>query len=330
MQTLVRRHSLDDVTAALRPAFAGHIDTDVSLSSLSRWRVGGTAKCIFRPASHADIATFVKYMHATQTPYGVIGSTTNLLFSEQGIQVPLLRIDDTYARVQFAGDTAICQSGVWVPGFARATATRGLAGLAHIVGIPGTLGGLVCMNGGSQRKGVGEHIVSVKSVTATGESRTYSQAQCNFSYRHSVFLDNKEVISEVTLQLEPGEPKAIKREMLQILRSRSKKFPRKLPNCGSVFVSDPSMYADYGPPGAVIERCGLKGTVQGGAQISPLHANFIVNRGGATAEDILSLIYLARSRVQEETGYGMKAEALYVEPDGSMVPAHIKANAVFA
>lgn len=330
MQTAARRSSIDEAAAALRPLFRGYIDHHVDLRTLSRWRVGGSADCVFRPASHDDITAFVEYMHATQTAYVVIGSTSNLLFSEQGIKVPVLRIDEGYSQTQFIGSSVICQSGVWVPGFARATATHGLAGLAHIVGIPGTLGGLVCMNGGSQRKGIGEHVVRVKSVTATGQSRTYTQEQCQFSYRHSVFLENKEVISEVQLDLLPGCAREIKREMLQILRSRSKKFPRKLPNCGSVFVSDPAMYADYGPPGAVIERCGLKGTVQGGAQISPLHANFIVNRGDATARDILSLIFLARSRVQSETGYAMKAEALYVEPDGSMVPAHIKASEVFA
>lgn len=329
MEDLACCDASEHAVRTLSSRFKGQIDTDVSLKSISRWRVGGNASYILQPSCHADIVCFMELMNQLQLPYLVIGATSNLLFSDQGVAVPVLKIDGRYSDIEFNGETVTCQSGAWVPGFARQTASQGLTGLEHIIGIPGTLGGLVCMNGGSQRKGIGDHIISVKSVSSTGATKTYSNAQCQFAYRHSVFLENREVISEVSLELKRAGSKTIKREMLQILRSRSKKFPRKLPNCGSVFVSDPSMYQAYGPPGQVIEQCGLKGAVQGGAQISPLHGNFIVNRGGACATDILKLICLAQSRVQAETGYAMRAEALYVEPTGAMVPAHVKANALF-
>lgn len=329
MEDLACRATIDNAISALRSRFEQKVETDIDLRSISRWRVGGKARCLFQPSCHADIVCFIELMNQLDMPYLVIGATSNLLFSDQGLAVPVLKIDARYSGVEFDGNRVTCQSGAWVPGFARKTASRGLSGLEHIIGIPGTLGGLVCMNGGSQRKGIGEHIVSVTTVSRSGTTKTYTNDQCQFSYRDSVFLENREVISEVCLELTPADSKIIKREMLQILKNRSKKFPRKLPNCGSVFVSDPSMYAAYGPPGLVIEQCGLKGTVQGGAQISPLHGNFIVNRGSASASDILKLIYLARSRVEAETGYAMKAEALYVEPNGAMVPAHVKANALF-
>lgn len=330
MDDLVCCDASEQAMRLLRPGFEGQIDMDVNLRSISRWRVGGSARYVVQPSCHADIIRFIETMNRFDLPYLVIGATSNLLFSDDGVAVPVLKIDERYSDIRFSESQVVCQSGAWVPGFARKTASRGLSGLEHIIGIPGTLGGLVCMNGGSQRKGIGSHIVKVKSVSSTGATKIYSHSQCQFAYRHSVFLDNKDVISEVTLELGRAESKAIKNEMLQILRSRSKKFPRKLPNCGSVFVSDPAMYEAYGPPGEVIERCGLKGTVEGDAQISPLHGNFIVNRGNARATDILKLVHLARSRVEAETGYGMRAEALYVEPTGEMLPAHIKAYALFS
>ena len=186
------------------------------------------------------------------------------------------------------------------------------------------------MNGGSQRKGIGDHIKTVRTLTADGREKLYSRDDCQFRYRASIFQRINEIITEATFEFKKGDPRTIRRELLGILRSRKNKFPQKLPNCGSVFVSDPSMYDQYGPPGKVIEACGLKGTKQGGAQISPLHANFIVNNGSATAYDILHLINLIRTRVHQSTGYQMQSEAIYVGPTGKLEPAHEKAARLFA
>ena len=109
--------------------------------------------------------------------------------------------------------------------------------------------------------------------------------------------------------------------MKEILASRRRKFPQKLPNCGSVFVSNPAMYADYGPPGAMIEKLGFKGRRVGDALVSPHHANFIVNAGRATARDTLALIAEIRETVRRETGYAMDVEARYVTEAGAVVPA---------
>jgi UDP-N-acetylmuramate dehydrogenase len=114
-------------------------------------------------------------------------------------------------------------------------------------------------------------------------------------------------------------PRTMRQEMLSILRERKRKFPQKLPNCGSVFVSDPAMYAEYGPPGAVIEKLGLKGLTYGGAQVSPQHANFVVNTGQASAQDVLQVVTHVRDAVLEHTGYNMRPEGKFVRPDGTIV-----------
>jgi UDP-N-acetylmuramate dehydrogenase len=117
--------------------------------------------------------------------------------------------------------------------------------------------------------------------------------------------------------------------MRKTLSSRRKKFPRKFPNCGSVFVSNPKMYDLVGPPGFAIEKVGLKGLKKGNAQISELHANFIVNLGGASSNDVLYLIFQARKKVNESTNFWMDCEARYISPNGEICKAHEKAHALF-
>ena len=179
------------------------------------------------------------------------------------------------------------------------------------------------MNGGRQRKGIGDVVETVTSVALDGAVITRPARDCRFAYRRSIFQVNGEVIAGARLALRAGaERRALRREMAAIMADRRRKFPRKQPNCGSVFVSNPAMHAEYGPPGAIIERLGLKGRRIGGAQISHQHANFIVNLGAATARDVLALVTETRETVFRETGYPMQVEARFVAPDGTIRAAH--------
>ncbi|MFC4261034.1 UDP-N-acetylmuramate dehydrogenase [Marinobacter lacisalsi] len=309
----------------------GGVKTNVPLEQVSRWRVGGPARLVLQPRSAWQLQQVMTYVSRHQLPYVVLGSTSNLLFADEGIDVLVVQIGSALSGFQVEGARVRSEAGLWVPGFARQLALAGLTGAEHTCGIPGTLGGLICMNGGSQRKGIGDHLIDVVSVTPEGERRVRSRQECDFRYRHSVFQSLREIIVSARFRFRRAEScQSVRREMLGILAQRRRKFPRKLPNCGSVFVSDPAMYAEFGPPGAVIEQCGLKGSRVGGAMISPLHANFIVNHDHARALDILTLISLARCRVRDRTGYDMVAEVCYVSPCGDITPAHIKADELVA
>lgn len=303
---------------------------DVPLDQVSRWRVGGPARIVVQPRTTEQVQQLMAYVSRYQLPYVVLGSSSNLLFADEGIDVLVIHIGATLSDCRIEGPRVWSQAGIWVPGFARRLGIARLSGAEHICGIPGTLGGLICMNGGSQRKGIGDNIIDVTSVTATGELRVRRREECGFHTRHSVFRDVREIIVSARFQFLPVEDHQVRRDMLTILGQRRRKFPRKQPNCGSVFVSNPAMYAEFGPPGLVIEQCGLKGLVVGGAMISPLHANFIVNHSGARAADILALIGHARRTVREQTGYEMAAEVCYVSPRGDILPAHIKADELIA
>ncbi|NIQ97362.1 MAG: UDP-N-acetylenolpyruvoylglucosamine reductase, partial [Desulfuromonadales bacterium] len=174
---------------------------------------------------------------------------------------------------------------------------------------------------GSHRKGIGDNVTRVSIVDREGRLADLSRAECDFSYRHSALQGSGAVVVEVELQCAAGDKRAIRQEMIADLRERRQKFPRKLPNCGSVFLSTAEMHATVGPPGRIIEESGLKGRRVGRAEVSRQHANFIVNRGGATAADVLGLVAQIRATVRQKVGFDLRCEARFVDPQGRIIPA---------
>lgn len=308
---------------ALGQICPGGLFRNVDLSQISRWRIGGKADLILQPGSPAQIVALRRYLNERDMTHVVIGATSNLLFADEGLHVPCIQIGERMSKIHIQGNVVSAQSGAWVPGLARRIMQAALTGAEHTCGIPGTLGGLICMNGGSLRKGIGSSVLSVESVDAAGCVMERERDACDFAYRQSIYQCNGEVITNVRLQFEPGERVEIRREMLRILADRRNKFPRKQPNCGSVFKSNPAMYAEIGPPGAVIERLGMKGLREGGALISPYHANFFVTEGEGNANKMLSLIKKVGDRVLETTGHRMESEVQFVTPAGKIHSAYV-------
>lgn len=311
----------DSAVAELEALCPGGVARDVDLSALSWWRIGGRAILVLQPASTDELAALQSWFFRHGIRPVVIGLTTNLLFDDAGLGVPCIQIGSRISEIRIDGTRLEAQAGAWVPGIARRLMKAGLGGAEHICGIPGTLGGLICMNGGSQRKGIGSNVVNVESVDRAGAIHIVAAEGCNFAYRQSVFQTNGHVITGAHLHFTSRSSDQIRTEMRAILADRRRKFPRKEPNCGSVFKSNPAMYAEIGPPGAAIERLGFKGLRVGGAVVSPRHANFIVNSGGATARDVLTLIARIGDAVEIDTGYRMQAEACFVRADGITLPA---------
>lgn len=319
---MLRFISQSNLEAELRKEFPGRVRTSVPLSSFSRWGIGGPADIIVHPASLEELSRMRELLAANGAESIVIGGTSNLLFSDKGLRAVCIVIGKPFSQVSVKGNMLEAGAGVWVPKLARDAMKAGLSGLEHVCGIPGSLGGLVYMNGGSQRRCIADAVKAVATVDSLGRRKVRTAEDCRFRYRGSVFQALDEVITGVQLYLPHRKPSAdIRLEMLGILKSRRIKFPRRLPNCGSVFISDPAMYEEYGPPGEIIERLGFKGVMRGGAQVSSLHANFIVNRGGAKAANVLALIKEIRQAVLEATGHSLKAEVRYVSETGKIIPA---------
>ena len=317
---------LDRKLTELAAEKVGRVVFDEDLSRHNSWKIGGMADLFIEPDNAEQIALVLRFVFVNEVPLVVIGQGTNLLFDDAGVRGVVLKIGSRMAGIQITGEKIVAEGGAWVPQLARQSMRAGLSGLEHCIGIPGTVGGLVMMNGGSQRKGIGENIVNVTIVDKTGQLQQLTQDECDFSYRHSALQGTGCVVVRVELHCPVGEVKEIRREMISDLRNRRHKFPRKQPNCGSVFLSSAEMHATIGPPGKIIEDAGLKGLRIGQAEISSQHANFIVNLGGASSRDVLLLIARIRDIVKQKSNFNLDCEVRYVTPQGEVQPAHLQAD----
>lgn len=301
---------------------AGELRLDEPLARHCSWRIGGPADILVEPGSPGQVAAVIRHARTRAIPFLVIGQGTNLLFDDAGLRGVVVKIGPRLSRLEIDGERIYAEAGVWVPHLARTAARAGLSGLEHTIGIPGTLGGLVAMNGGSQRRGIGDNVVQVTIVDREGERAVLNREECRFGYRSSRLQEIGAVVVAVELACTPGAPGRMRQEMLADLRERRRKFPRKgEPNCGSVFLSTAQMHATVGPPGRIIEAAGLKGYCLGGAEISPRHANFIVNRHAATCRDVLALIAHVRRTVREKIGFDLRCEVRHVSAAGEIRPA---------
>lgn len=322
----MNRPQLQATLKALAGEDIGPHRFQASLAEHCTWKIGGPADLLVVPERVEQIQRVVAYTHRQQIPLVVIGQGSNLLFADAGLRGVVLKLAGNFARLQIEGRRIRAEAGVWVPQLARVAARAGLTGLEHTIGIPGTVGGLVLMNGGSQRQAIGSCVRRVEVLERDGTAVSLTPEECHFAYRHSALQARGAVVLAIELECQVGELRSIRAVMLKDLQERRRKFPRKQPNCGSVFLSTSEMHATVGPPGKIIEEAGLKGTRIGGAEVSSRHANFIVNRGDATAADVLALIAHIRRVVAAAIGFDLGCEVRYVSPEGKIAPAHLAAG----
>src|SRR5690606_21806943 len=283
----------------------------------SYWRIGGEIEGVVRPSTVTELVETLDILHRYGYPYLIAGNRTNVLFTDSSITAVLIILGDELSRTDIDKNTGrvIALAGAWMPTLARKIGKAGLAGAEHLIGIPGSLGGLVVMNGGSNQHSISESIYRVDSLTKDGAIISRTKEECDFAYRKSCFQENGEIVLKAVMQFEPNADRiAIKKDMLQVLRSRRRKFPLRFPNCGSVFMADKEKFDELGAPGRVLESIGLKGKTLGGAQISHLHANFIVNTGGAKASDVLGLVKLSIETVKQAgVDYQLLSEIKFID-----------------
>ena len=289
----------------------------VSLQEFTTWRVGGPAEWFAEPADGAQLVALARWARERQLPLRVIGAGSNLLIADQGLAgltVCIRRLQGS--RVDGESGVVEAEAGEPIPTLARKVARAGLHGLEWAVGIPGTVGGAAVMNAGAQGGCTAEWLDSVLVLdpSGSGEPHRIRAANLDFDYRHSRLQQEPLLVLSARFLLEPGhEPAAVTARTSANLHSRTSTQPYQQPSCGSVFRNPEPEKA-----GRLVESLGLKGTRIGGAEVSPLHANFIVNTGGATAADIDALIKLVRQRVWQSTGIDLHPEVkrLGFPPDG--------------
>ena len=298
------------------------IKRNIDLKAYSRWKIGGKADYFSEPKNHIQLLKTLEYAKLNSLPYQILGDATNILFDDDGYRGIIIRIGHNLNRCEIKESKIFVEAGHWIPCLAKKTADHHLSGLEHTVGIPGTLGGLIYMNGGSNRNSISSNILAVHAIDENLNEVILTNSECGFSYRKSIFQRNKYIIIKALLQLQHKSKAVIREEMLSILANRKKKFPLKEPNCGSVFTRNTELYNKFGPPGKIIEDLGLKGYRIGGAVVSNVHANFIVNDGNATAREVVQLVKKINTLIFSKTNKLLKSEIRYLSPQGTFKFMH--------
>lgn len=292
------------------PRGAVHLRGDLRLNeSLARhtsWRVGGPAHRFYRPADAADLADFLRGLDPAE-PLLWLGLGSNLLVSDEGFTGTVVQTQGCLTGLDSVGDQGIrAESGVSCAKAARFAARSGLTGVEFLAGIPGTIGGALAMNAGAYGGEIWGRMRRVRTIDRHGQVRERPPEDFRISYRQ-VESPPGEWFLEAELELEPGDAAGSLERIRDLLERRGQSQPIGLPSCGSVFRNPPGDHA-----ARLIETAGLKGLCEGGAQVSEKHANFIVNTGAASAQDISRLIDRIQSEVERTSGVRLRPEVCRV------------------
>jgi len=303
--------------ADLARAVSGQVKSGAALARYSTYRIGGPAT-VFLPASAEDAAAGMRHAARAGIPVFPLGLGSNVLLPDGGLDALVLRLGKGLDAVRSEGERWWLGAGLPAPLAARKTAEQGWAGLHVMVGVPGTVGGGVYMNAGCHGSEWSDVVRHVTVADGSGESRVLPASEIPFSYRRSG-LDGHLVL-EVEVALTAGGRDELDREVERLFAWRQQGTPFNQPCCGSVFKNPPGPApAEWTRPwtaGSLIEASGQKGARAGGAQVSPVHANYFVNTGEATAEDVRTLIALAREAVRQRFGVVLQTEVKIIGPLG--------------
>ncbi len=281
--------------------------TDEPLANHTTWRIGGPADLLIQPKDKASLQKALQIIHRHEIPWNVIGRGSNLLVRDRGIRGAVLKVAEGLSHCEFRGEEVCVGAGYSMIRLAVETGKMGLTGMEFAGGIPGTVGGAVYMNAGAHGSDLSRILIDAEILFENGESKVLSNEELSFSYRTSLLQKQKGIVLEARFQLRTGDRKEIAATLAANKERRRNTQPLQMPCAGSVFRNPPNDHA-----GRLIEAAGLKGYQIGGAQVSEKHSNFIVNCGGATAADVLTLINHVRSTILEKNGIDLHPEVLVV------------------
>ncbi|MFP4508607.1 MAG: UDP-N-acetylmuramate dehydrogenase [Spirochaetaceae bacterium] len=278
------------------------------MSRHTTFEVGGPADLYIRPESSSDLQRALGFLRAKHIPVTVIGGGANVVVSDAGIRGAV--IDTTaVSAISIEGTTVRVESGAMISDAAELTARSGLAGLEFLYSMPGTCGGAVWMNARCYGSSIDDVLESVRYVDEHTEVRTLTAAHEEFAYKLSPFQLHDWTIIEAVFQLTPGNAEELTERMREYYEDRSVKGHFALPCAGSVFKNDRRFNA---PSGKILDELGVRGMRIGGAQVSTLHANIIVNAGNARAQDIRDLTDRLREMVEAARGWTLEPEILFI------------------
>ena len=294
---------LIDEVKARAPKLRGRLIANAALAEATWFRVGGPAEALFSPADEDDLAYVLSFL-PRETPVTAIGLGSNLIVRDGGLPGLVVRLGGrAFGAVEIMEGSRVV-AGAAAPDqyVAKAAALAGVDGLAFLRGVPGSIGGALVMNAGAHGGEIKDALIEARGLDRSGASHVFSNAAMGFSYRHSS-APHDVMFTGAVFQGRPGEPKAIEAEMERITRAREASQPIREKTGGSTFKNPPGIKA-----WELIDKAGCRGLQLGGAQVSTMHCNFLINLGSATAADLEALGEEVRRRVLETSGVALEWE----------------------
>ncbi len=277
---------------------------NISLSNFTTWKIGGPAEWIAQPKNKAEIKYLINWINKKKISCNIIGAGSNLLINDKGIKgLSLCMRQLKGIQINKNTETIEVLSGEMLPTLARKAAANGLHGLEWAVGIPGTIGGAIVMNAGAQGHCISQYLESITTLSFNGKYKIIKANDLNFGYRNSLLQHEKLIVVAAKLKLKSGHADKIRKMTNENLNHRLRTQPYKEQSCGSVFRNPEPLKA-----AKLIEELGLKGFRFGGAEISKIHSNFIINANKASSYDVQELIKYIQKKVFDSYGILLETE----------------------
>jgi UDP-N-acetylmuramate dehydrogenase len=285
------------------PPLKGRLEKNYPLKNLSTWKIGGPGEYVFWPASQEEVIKIFRWCKEREWPLTFLGRGSNVLLPDQGL-CGVVVVSTELKDLRWEGNRVQVEAGYPLRRLVREAKNKSLEGLEFACGIPGTVGAAIAINAGAYGREIGSLVKEIKVLTPTGEVRKLAAQDLIFRYRGSSVLDNEYFVLEGILELSRGaDQAAIQQRIEEFMRKRKDIQPLEYPNAGSVFRNPPGYSAGY-----LIEAAGWKGRNIGDAEVSAKHANFIINKGRAKAEDVLQLIRLIQEDIESKFGIKLQTE----------------------
>lgn len=282
---------------------SGKVLLDEPMSKHTSFKIGGPAKILVVPKRVEEIPALFDFVEKKGLPVTLLGNGSNVLVKDGGIPGLVLKLAGGPTKVMIDGEILVAEAGALMPRVAFVASRQNLAGLEFMAGIPGSVGGGVVMNAGAHGQNMSQVVTRVETVNRDGVLKLISLETLKLGYRNSSLQDGHSFVTRVYFKLHGGNGEQIRQKREKNLAVRRAKQPLSWPSAGSIFINPKEQAAGY-----LLEQAGTKGWVRGGAEVSQKHANFIINKGGATARDVLQLINEAKELVFKRFGVELQLE----------------------
>lgn len=285
----------------------GRLEKDISIKKLTTYKVGGVASVLIYPKNERKLVLLLKLIKQYNLPYKIIGNGSNLIFSDKAYEGVLIKLTELN-QIEIFENKIRVGAGYSLMKLSRVALKHSLTGLEFAAGIPATVGGAIFMNAGAYKSDMGYIVQSIRVLTPDFKIIELENRELNFHYRTSFLKTHRDYIClEALIKLKRGDKILIDRVMRERLQRRIESQPLNYPSAGSVFRNPKDQFS-----GELIEKAGLKGFQIGGAMVSDKHANFIINKGNATAQDVKDVIFYTKEKVKEKYGVDLLFEQEFV------------------